>query len=142
MKKIVWIILAISGFAACKKDKIAPDANVIGKWELHRRYGGNIYPPDTTYQAGNGNILQFNSDSTYKTYSGGMLTDEGTFHILRHAYKMGDTWYDELSFNSTTDYALTYNITFPDVVSISGTILTLRPTMPDIGTTEYEKLSD
>jgi len=143
MKKALLILLAASGLVACKKNKVAPVTNVIGKWELHRRHGGNINPPDTTYQAGNGNILLFNADSIYKTYSGGTLSDSGRFHIARHAYKSGGIYYDELSFNSYTNYFYTINAAVVlDLVSVSGSALTITPLMPDASTTQYYKLSN
>lgn len=141
MKRLLWIALAASSLAACKKDKVGVSANVIGKWELHRRYGGNIIPPDTTYQPGNGNILQFNADSTYKTYSAGTVTDAGTFHILRNAYKSDNTFYDELYFNDNS-YNTFGDAVILDIVTTTGTILTIKPLMPDVGTTQYSKISN
>ena len=138
MKKIFLVILAFGSLAACKKNKVTPTVNIVGKWELHRRYGGNINPPDTTFQAGNGTILQFNADSTYKSYNQGTLIGSGTFRILRNAYKMDGQVYDELYFINNTDYTME----FPDIVRMSGNMLTITPVIPDAATLEYSKLSN
>lgn len=126
MKRYVLPILAVGMIVSCKKQSVSP-VNIIGKWELARRYGGNIYPPDTTFKSGNGNILQFNSDGGYKQYTNGTLTASGTYHISG----------DQLYFNQSAS-----DNTFYDVVSISGNMLTIKPIMPDIGTTVYDKISN
>ena len=138
MKKIIWIILAVCSLAACKKSAVTPSPNITGKWELHRRYGGFIVPPDTTYQAGNGNILQFNSDSTYKSYANGTLSQQGVYHILKGAYKQNNHAYDELYFDDN-NYR---DATFLYVITVVGPVLTINPLMPDIGTTEYDKIAN
>ena len=127
MKRYVLLVLAVSMILSCKKHGVSP-INIVGKWELARRYGGNIYPSDTTYKAGNGNILQFNSDSSYKQYTNGTLTVSGTFHI------QGNQLYFILP-NAN-------QASFYDVVSISGNMLTIKPIMPDIGTTVYDKIQN
>jgi hypothetical protein len=134
MKKLLLILMIAIGLLACKKSGVTVSASIFGKWELHRRYGGNILPADTTYKAGNGNIYQFNSDSTYKVYTNGSLTAQGVYHV-RHdnAYNMGQTNYDVLYFNNDTSF--TY------FIRVSGSLLTLQPMIPDIGTQEYEKIS-
>jgi hypothetical protein len=140
MKKLLLIVMAVTGLVACKKTKVSPTVYIVGKWELHRKFGGNIQPTETTYQAGNGNILQFNADSTYKTYSGGTVVDEGAFKIYRHAYKSGNMVYDELYFASSRFQA--FVATMPDIVILSGTMLSIKPTMPDASTMEYNKISN
>jgi len=138
MKKILWILLVVSSFAACKKNSVGPvvlNGNLFGKWELHMRYGGFIIPPDTTYKPGNGNILQFNADSTYKSYTNGTLTQSGIFHTRNYVSdEMTAIRYDELYFDSDTSAK--------SLINVSGTILTIRSQIPDIGTTAYEKLQN
>jgi hypothetical protein len=126
MRKYLFVLFALAIFASCKKHGVSP-INIIGKWELAKRYGGNINPPDTTYKAGNGNILQFNSDGSYKQITGGTLTASGAFQING----------DHLFFDPNL-----HNGHFYDVISISGNMLTIQPTMPDIGTTVYDKISN
>lgn len=128
MKRYVLLVLALGMIFSCKKNGNSPSVNIIGKWELARRYGGNIYPPDTTYKAGNGNILQFNRDSSYEQYENGILTIGGTFRL------QGNLLY---FYNALYGARQLY-----DVISISGNTLTIKPTTPDIGTTVYDKISN
>lgn len=135
MKKILWIILASSCFAACKKNEVRLNGTLFGKWELHKRYAGNIIPFDTTYKPGNGNILQFNIDSTYKSFTNGTLTRSGVFHILKSSGERATP-------EPNVEIYFDNNTTAKSYVTISGTVLTLIPLMPDIGTTQYDKISN
>ncbi|HVV55625.1 MAG TPA: hypothetical protein VHC47_09885 [Mucilaginibacter sp.] len=134
MKRFLILIIAVCSLAACKKDGSPVSANIIGKWELHERRGGNIIPQDTIYQAGNGNILQFYADSTYKQYTNGTLSAQGVFHIIINGYRSGTDVYDELYFDN--------DVYFDYLISISGNSLILKPLMPDIGTTAYVRITN
>jgi hypothetical protein len=112
---------------SCKKNGVSPTVNIIGKWELARRFGGNIYPPDTTYKAGNGNILEFSSDSTFKQYNNGILTLNGTFHM------QGNRLYFIVPYDDQGLY---------DVVTVSGNMLTVKPIIADIATMVYNKVQN
>jgi hypothetical protein len=83
MKKILLVTALACCMLGCKKSEPPISSSIFGKWELHRQYGGFIIPPDSTYKPGNGNILQFNSDSTYKRYVRGSLSHEGIYHIRK-----------------------------------------------------------
>ncbi|MFI5162499.1 MAG: hypothetical protein ACHQHN_14560 [Sphingobacteriales bacterium] len=137
MKRILFFLLVAGSVVACKKSSQNPvvSLNITGKWELHRRYGGNIIPADTTYQAGNGNIYQFNSDNTYKSYQNGALTQQGTYQVklYNNGYGMQQMSYYELDLG---------NNSFVYLIRVNGGTLTLSPVMPDIGTTEYNKLAN
>src|SRR5437588_11805544 len=110
MKRLLLIVLVVSSLAACKKGRLSPSGGTVGKWELHRRYGGFIIPPDTTYKPGNGNILQFNADSTYKSYINGILSQSGIFHTRNYiGYAMTAIRYDELYFDSDTTSRILVN---------------------------------
>jgi hypothetical protein len=136
MKKVLLIIVVISSLTACKKTGTPlPSGGLFGKWELHERYGGNIYPSDTTYAPGNGNILQFNADSTYKSYTEGTLNRSGIFHTRVHiSYQMTAARYDELYFDNDTSYN--------SLINLRGNAFTLTPVMPDIAMTEYNKIAN
>lgn len=136
MKKILWFILAVSSLAACKKARTPLlSGGLIGKWELHERFGGNIYPSDTVYARGNGNILQFNADSTYKSYVNGTLSRSGIFHTRVHfSEQMTAIRYDELYFDNDTS--------FSSLINLRENAFTLRPVMPDIATTDYSKIAN
>jgi hypothetical protein len=128
MKKYLLIGIALIAIIACKKSNGSLSANLIGKWELSRRYGGNILPADTTYKPGNGNILQFNADGSYKQYANGGVIANGTFRVDKNDLYLNNNNYTGQSYYS--------------VISISGGTLTVQPMMPDVGTTQYDKLSN
>lgn len=139
MKKVLLIILVVSTFAACKKNKVTrpfvSDGMLIGKWELHSRTGGNIIPPDTTYQPGNGNILQFNADSSYKRYTNGTLSQSGIFHTRIYiSASMTAIRRDKLYFdNDSTAYSLVFT---------NGGMLYITSFVPDVGETSYDKIAN
>jgi hypothetical protein len=133
MKRLVLMMLVAGSLVACKKNGVTLSANITGKWELHRRYGGFIIPPDTTYQAGNGNILQFNSDGTYKRYANGSVASQGTYRVVPNGYRSGSNVYDELIFDNDTSGS---------IVSINGSILTISSLIPDVGSSDYEKIAN
>jgi hypothetical protein len=136
MKKLLLIVVAACSLAACKKNGVPPTANIVGKWELHERKGGNIIPQDTIYKAGNGNIYQFNSDSTYGQYTNGTLIASGTFHM------QGNNLYlqsNEVLYNNDN----TFNIETPNyMASISGNALIFTPYIADIATVVYDKIQN
>src|SRR5579863_3395825 len=111
MKRLLLFVMVICSFAACKKGGTVPAINITGKWELHKTYGGFIQPPDSIYQAGNGNILQFNNDGTYKRYANGAVTLQGTYRVLHNGYRSGSNVYDELIFDNDSSGS---------IVSING----------------------
>ena len=128
MKKFCLIlILAGLSLASCKKEaKIAP--GLFGKWEL-RSQGGGFTGASTTYKAGNGNILQFNSESTYKKYNKGELIGQGAFHIGKVAP------YGDLSTAIYFD-----NSQYGDYFTINGTHITLGTVANDGTATDYQNL--
>jgi hypothetical protein len=133
MKKFLLIAIVAVGMVSCKKGTaVSPD--LFGKWEVTRVYGGNILPADSVYKPGNGNILQFNSDSTYKRYAQGNVTAQGVYHIRKNGYKFGQNYYDELSFDNGTD--------FNSVITLAGDNLTIKPLIPDISTIDYQKIQN
>lgn len=92
----------------------------IWKGGDRRRYGGNILPADTTYKPGNGNILQFNSDSNHIRYSDGRVTATGRYHTRKNAgpaviQRFGNT----LVFGNETS--------FVSLINVSGGMLTIKP---------------
>ncbi len=135
MKRFLLIVLVASSIAACKKGGVTPPGNIVGKWELHERRGGNILPQDTTYKAGNGNIYQFNSDSSYQQYTNSALVASGTFHMQGN---------DLYLHNSQVLYSnSTYNIqTSNYAASISGNALIFTPYIADIATMVYNKIQN
>jgi hypothetical protein len=134
MKAFMLTAIVIVCMVACKKGSNPASPVFFGKWEVRRTYGGFIIPPDSVYKPGNGNILQLNSDSTYESYTKNKLSGQGVFHIRKNAFKSGPNTYDELYYDSDTS--------FNSVIFFNGDTLTIRPTIPDIGTTAYLNIQD
>jgi len=134
MKASLLIIVAIFCMVSCKKGGDSVSPYLFGKWEVTRVYGGNIYPPDSLYKPGNGNIFQFNSDSTYLHYYHNQLNSQGTFHIRKNAFKVDQTYYNEIYFDSDTSAK--------SLIILNGSILTIKPLIPDIATTDYDKIQN
>ncbi|HZY37599.1 MAG TPA: hypothetical protein VFE53_13170 [Mucilaginibacter sp.] len=133
MKRSVLLLSVIACLASCNKGNPLTPA-LFGKWEVTRVYGGNIYPPDSVYKPGNGNILQLNSDSTFARYVKNVLTAQGIFHTRKNGFSTGQTSYDEIWFSPDTS--------FKSVITLNGRTLTLKPLIPDISTTDYQKMGD
>lgn len=133
MKIFTLAALVAVCMLACKKPQpLSP--YLFGKWEVRRTYGGFIIPSDSTYKPGNGNIMQFNSDSTYAAYQHNNLVSKGVFHVTTNAFKNGTTTYDEIYFDNDS--------TGRSLIILSGDILTLKPLIPDISLTDYQKIGD
>lgn len=133
MKKILVIVVTVCSLIACKKSGTSPSINITGKWELHKTYGGFIQPPDSVYQAGNGNILQFNSDGTYERYANGAVTLQGTYRVQLNGYKSGPNVYDELFFDNDSSGS---------IIVVNGSILTIQSLIPDVGSSDYDKITN
>ena len=90
MKKILTILILLITIAACKKDnKVKRSASIFGTWELRNSTDpfGRI---NQTFPPGNGNILQFNSDSTFsQRYSQSNVIVAGTFQVVKNPTATG-----------------------------------------------------
>jgi hypothetical protein len=64
----------------------------------------------------------------------GNVAAQGIYHIRKNAFKNNQNSYDELYFNSDTS--------FRSLIILSGDMLTIKPLIPDIGSTDYQKISD
>lgn len=122
-------------YASLSKSDIL-STNLFGKWELTRRTGGNILPQDTTFKAGNGNMFQFNSDSTYAQYISGTLSATGVYHIIKNGLKIDTSVYNILYFNTDSSFIA------KSIIVLKGTQLTIHPLLGDFATTIYNKLSN
>ena len=98
MKKALLLIFAAATLFACKKEHIV-SKGYTGTFELRARYGG-LAGISEKYDPGNGNIVQFNTDSTFKSYTGGKLTNQGAFSIR----KGPQTTTDRIYFNDDPQY--------------------------------------
>ena len=93
MKRIAFVLFVAVIAAGCGKDKIvkktipATSTALFAKWELWYQDGG--LQPGVSFAPGNGNIVQFNADSTYVFYQKGIITKQGTFHVQENSYSLG-----------------------------------------------------
>ncbi|HVW97672.1 MAG TPA: hypothetical protein VHA56_16985 [Mucilaginibacter sp.] len=91
MRKQLFFILLAMAFVSCKKENIhadvKTDSSLFAKWELRQTDGG--LQPSVVYTPGNGNIVQLSSDSTYKFFTGGSVSKQGTFHVEEKSYPTG-----------------------------------------------------
>lgn len=127
-KLLVLLVASVSVLAACKKTEVVP--GLIGKWELRHTHGGFL-GHDSLYHAGNGNIYQFNRDSTYKLYNNGALATSGKFHISKgNDFQLPSA--NSIFFDDSP---------YGDVVEITGSKLTIGTTVADGVAYEYVKLN-
>ena len=131
MKK-AFLLVVVCCLMACEKgSSVSP--GLFGKWELRRNYGG-LAGFDSVYKAGNGHILQFNSDSTYKRFEANKLVTTGIFHI-KH--------YNNPSENSISEYAIFFdNTTYGEAFNMNGTTITIGTTIADGIASDYQKISN
>jgi hypothetical protein len=113
MNRVLLFLLAACMFTACKKTVINP--GLFGKWELRRSSGGDFAYQDSVYKPGNGNIYQFNTDSTYKAYVNHNVSSQGKFHIRKDTNPTANGR-SILLFDSNTEG-------FP--ITVDGTTMTL-----------------
>jgi hypothetical protein len=117
MKKALLLAAVVVAFASCTKDGIV-NPGFFGKYELRASYGGLIGAYNT-YEPGNGNIFQFNSDSTYVRYVDNKLESKGNFHLRIYGTednaKFGSIYFDN------TEYSEAFRIK-ADTITIGTTI--------------------
>ena len=129
MKKILLLMMVTAALAACKKgQQVSP--GLFGKWELRRTYGGFAYS-DSTYKAGNGNVYQFNRDSTYQRFINNKPNAQGIFHIVKLIY--GGSTSSGIVFDDTEN---------PESFNYEGTKITIGTSNGDGIASEYQKVSN
>jgi hypothetical protein len=107
IRLFLFVFYAAVISTGCKKDlqataklKAAANSPLFAKWELRIERGG--LQPDRNFAAGNGNIVQFNADSTYAYYIDDAVTKHGTFHIATQVYAQGPEKLDLIYFDKST----------------------------------------
>ena len=108
VKYIVFVLSAVFLIVGCRKElsvthikNSSVDDALFAKWELRQTNGG--LQPGVAYASGNGNIVQFNADSTYAIYTGGdAVSKRGTFHITKTALTMGAATFDVIYYDHAT----------------------------------------
>jgi hypothetical protein len=136
MKTSVIFATAILLLFSCKKrsNPVPLSGGLFGSWEVRRVYNGNIFPPDSVYKPGNHNILRLNADSTYIRYVRGMPSSNGVFHTRVNLLSATQMLNERLYFDNDASFSY--------LVLLNGDRLTLRPLIPDIPTTDYQKVQD
>jgi len=129
MKVFLLVMVATCLLLGCKKEHVS--AGLFGKWELRKVYGG-IAGFDSTYNAGNGRILQLGSDSTYTQFQGGKMSRQGTYQVTKQANVNGDG--DSYISFDHNDYS--------QPLKLAGTTLTIGVDVTDQIASQYQKLPD
>jgi hypothetical protein len=128
---LIIIVVAVCGLGCKKGSSVSP--TLFGKWELRHSYGG-LAGFDSVYKAGNGNIFQFKSDSTYKRFEANKLVSTGVFHI-KH--------YNNPTENAISEYAIFFdNDQYGDPFSMKGTTITIGSIIADGIATDFQKIND
>ena len=80
MKPILAILLVILSLFSCTKEKPPTYAdNIIGRWELSKRFG-TFVGSNENYAPGNGAILEF-TNNTYKQLFNSQVVISGSYNI-------------------------------------------------------------
>lgn len=87
MKKILFFICLMAVITGCKEN-YTPNNSLTGSWELVRQIGMDY---NLTFAAGQGNILQFNTNNTYKVFAKSLVINEGSYRLI----KKGQTPYNK-----------------------------------------------
>jgi hypothetical protein len=130
MKKFLFIICLVIVVTSCKKGTVKPqNVSLIGKWEL-RHYSGTIAGVIKDLPAGNGNLLQFNADSTYIHFANFTQDYQGRFKIIKNGIDWGSEKHDAIYFSVDND---------PNYLIIKADSLTIGNINPDGVTSLYIK---
>jgi hypothetical protein len=130
MKKYIFVLAGLAILTSCKKSANTPSPGLFGKWELRHRMG-SILGFDSTFKAGNGQVLQFRSDSSYLQYNKGRLLTQGKFHIGTIDYPQNNTpaiFFDNSNYSS--------------VLILNGDKLQIGADYDDGVEADYQKISD
>ena len=133
--KISFITAMIAGvlFLSCGKTNQSGQDLINGKWELRESAGG--IAGTIKYNAGNGNIVQFDSNNKFQYISQSIVTDSGSYQLSK-SNTPGDWMLNrQYTYNGQTQTAV-------DSVRISNNQLVFiaRWTCCDMPTVTYEKL--
>ena len=89
MKKILFVICLFTLISCKKSDYITPNLN--GTWEMISTM--SVFHNEN-HITGQGNLIQFIAGNQYKKLTNGIITSEGSYHVLKKNTK---------SFNKTFD---------------------------------------
>ncbi|MCO5945363.1 hypothetical protein [Mucilaginibacter flavidus] len=135
IRLLLFVFCAAITAMGCKKDSSPPaklkastNSPFFGKWELRITRGG--LQPDVNFAAGNGNIVQFNADSTYAFYVADAVTKQGSFHIATQTYAQGAEKYYLIYFDGSAN---------GEVIDVQNNMLTLGTSIADGPSYVYAK---
>lgn len=136
MRASIFVAAAILFLFSCKKKNspVPLGSGLFGSWEMRRVYNGNILPADSIYKPGNGNIVRLNADSTYVKYGQHKYSSKGVYHTRVNLMSMLAMSNERLYFDNDTS--------FNYLLMLNGDLMTLIPTIPDIATVDYQKISN
>ncbi len=125
MKALLLMAFLAIAAEGCKKESTL-GVNITGTWEL-RMTSGTIAGVTKTYPPGNGSLVQFNNDNTYKLFTNNQQTTQGTYKIIKDGATIGGQVYDGLLYDdrNPADFmilksdSLTIGNTYPDGVTSS-----------------------
>ncbi|HEY8929222.1 MAG TPA: hypothetical protein VIM55_08535 [Mucilaginibacter sp.] len=103
--RFFFLIICISAIVAgCTKSGVKPGTTLTGTWEL-RHYSGTIAGVNTDLPKGNGTLIQFAGDSTFKHFTASKQDDQGTYRVVKDGVTYDNKKYDAIYFNSNADAA-------------------------------------
>jgi len=126
MKSTLLLLLLAFTMSGCKKDNTHPNT-INGTWEL-RAWSGTIAGISKTYPPGNGSLIQFNADNTYKFFANFQESNHGIYKIVKNGINMGSRIYDALYYDNSAS---------ADFVVLNVDSLTIGNTYPDGVTSLY-----
>ena len=130
MKAYWLIVVVICCTLSCKKTQVNVSPGLFGKWEV-RHTMGSIVGYDSTFKAGNGRVLQFSQDSTYRSYNKQKLLQTGKFHIRPTDYPTANS------------LAILFdNSEYAQVFILKGDSLQIGMDVNDGVETDFVKISD
>jgi len=104
MRLSFLIICLTAVIAGCSKSDVKPSASLTGTWEL-RHYSGTIAGVNTDLPKGNGTLIQFAGDSTFKHFTALKQDNQGTYRIVKDGITYANKKYDAIYFNGGADAA-------------------------------------
>ena len=104
MKIFLFIICISAAITSCKKGDLGPSGatGLVGTWEI-RHYSGTIAGISKDFAAGNGKLIQLNSDSIFKRFTDFKQDNQGNFKIVKNGVDWGGVKYDAIYFNGNGD---------------------------------------
>ena len=73
-------LLLLTFLLSCKKEEASFKKQIIGKWELHKSYGG-FTPTINEYPPGNGHIKIF-TETEFTEYHSGQILEQGLYTVV------------------------------------------------------------